>query len=422
MNIIQLIIYFFLEMLITAIMLFCTGKMFDKKIKVNKQNILTFILITILLLINNLYNVVSLKAIIAMILFYISNKLIYKSSVKTTLLYVIIYTFISLVLEIILSPICLIKIKNIYVLNNKTILKIFFSIINGICLVFIFSNKHILNIVNKIISSLSKFFNFFNVSIIILFILNILIDTRALELKNFSIVIVSCVCTVFMIISIKIILIDKYNINILQERNKNIKDSYKAYEETIEECRILKHNLKNELYAMKSSLPHEYQDLLNKIIIKYNKNYEWINNIGDIPGGLQGLIYLKINEANQKKINIYINTDKSIKTNEKDYLDLCNIVGILLDNAIEASKLTKKRIIEINIKEDIDEINIKIINLFNNSIDTSKIGEKNYSTKEFKSGLGLNYIKKVKNSNINVNFKIINDVFITNVLYKQIKK
>ena len=124
-------------------------------------------------------------------------------------------------------------------------------------------------------------------------------------------------------------------------------------------------------------------------------------------------------EAKNKKIKVYINSQKKINTSDKDYLDLCNIVGILLDNAIEASEQTKNKIIEINITETKNEILIKISNNFVNKVDINKIGKKNYSTKELKSGIGLNYIKKVNNSKIKVKFFIINDIFITNIFYKK---
>ena len=137
--------------------------------------------------------------------------------------------------------------------------------------------------------------------------------------------------------------------------------------------------------------------------------------------GLDNLKIIEDKEYNAKVLNseleeklsgIFLDMD-----NEKDYIDLCNILGILIDNAIDASILTKNKIIEININETKEYTDIKMLNTFVNSIDLNNIGKKNYSTKEYKSGIGLNYIKNVKNNNIKVNFSIINNLFITNIKY-----
>jgi len=77
----------------------------------------------------------------------------------------------------------------------------------------------------------------------------------------------------------------------------------------------------------------------------------------------------------------------------------------------------KSKVIEVNFKEINKSLNIRISNKYINDIDVNKIGNKNYSTKEYKSGLGLNFIKSIKNSKIKVNFKIVDNLFITDILY-----
>ena len=67
----------------------------------------------------------------------------------------------------------------------------------------------------------------------------------------------------------------------------------------------------------------------------------------------------------------------------------------------------------ININEENNHFKIEVINKFINNIDCDKIGTKNYSTKEYKSGIGLNYINKIKHNKVKVDFKIISDLFIS---------
>ena len=133
---------------------------------------------------------------------------------------------------------------------------------------------------------------------------------------------------------------------------------------------------------------------------------------------MQGLIYLKIKEAKNKKINIILNSENHINIKNKDYFYLCETIGILIDNAIEASIKSNSHTVVIDIDENEKRLKIDIINIFNNKIDLNKISKKNYSTKEIKSGIGLYYISKINNNNIDVKYKIINNLFISKIIYK----
>ena len=95
---------------------------------------------------------------------------------------------------------------------------------------------------------------------------------------------------------------------------------------------------------------------------------------------------------------------------------------ILIDNGIDACvNNNDSKIILLEIFNEKKKLHFKIVNPFNNIIDTNKIGDKNYSTKAIKSGIGLNYISNIKNKNIKIHRKIINNIFITDVEYKNVK-
>lgn len=61
---------------------------------------------------------------------------------------------------------------------------------------------------------------------------------------------------------------------------------------------------------------------------------------------------------------------------------------------------------------------LKVINKFSNKINLNEIGNKDYSTKNRNSGLGLNYISKIKNKNIKTNIQIVNNLFIASIEYE----
>lgn len=418
MEVLRFIIYVIVDIFMSLVMIYCCGKIINKNIKYNNK-IFTLLLITSTLTIaNNLYINISFKFLIAYIIYIVVNKIVLKKSLQETIIFTTIYLIIITILELLLS--CLIVIFNIdslNLLNNAIIFKTIISIIHSIITIIIFKNKTINPYINKINTLITNNINAF--LIIIVLLLNTISIYRYSNFLSVKVISFTLLISVFIIIILKITINDKHNIKVLEDKNNNLKESYKAYSNTIEECRELKHNLKNDLFSIKSLLPTDKQKIINDLIIKYNKNYDWINKIEEIPEGLQGIIFLKQNEALEKKIKIYINTSKKLETSNDDYINICSIIGILLDNAIEASSKAKKKIISINISERKSYLNIQIINKYNNNIDLNKIGKKNYSTKEIKSGIGLDYIKRIKSPKIKVEFKIINDLFISNIKYKK---
>ena len=86
--------------------------------------------------------------------------------------------------------------------------------------------------------------------------------------------------------------------------------------------------------------------------------------------------------------------------------EFARILGILLDNAIEASIGCEEKIINIIFKNDIKNYRQLLIveNTYNNlNVDTEKIFEKGVSGKEDHTGLGLWEVRKLVKKNKNIN-------------------
>lgn len=420
---INCLFYFVTEIIMVISFILCYKEISDCQFKKTTFNIFIILVASVILVFNNLYNFAGLKIVSTSLLLCIIAFLIFKDKVKNIIINIIMYIFVGLIAELFFSIIFMKLIKNINLLNTSVILKCSISIFYSIITVLIFKIKFVKNNINKLKKILcNKILNFYVLSIIIAFILIVSLYYLGTEYKSTLFIIYEAICTICIIIGVRTIINDKHNNMILSDKNKELIDSYKAYSNTIEEYREFKHNLKNDLYYLKTNLGTNDQEKVNNLISKYNTNIDWINKINDIPQGLQGIILLKINEAKQQKINIFVNTTEEIFVDNKEVLDFSNILGILIDNAIDATKNAKAKSITINISKIKKDLKIEIINKFTNIIDLKKIGEKNYSTKQYKSGIGLNYISKLAKPNISVNFKIMNDIFITDILYKKNSK
>ena len=411
-------IVFYISIIFMAISLvYSYARVNNKQIILNKKIFIIVAISSILSLYNNLYSDSTLKIIFAFIITFLMEKLLFKDNYKDVFFTVSSLTIVSILLEILLSAGLSLIETNIDSVNNNIVIKSLLSIFHSIMMFLIFK----FNLVNKYIykakESILNLANIYTLICIIILSLNVIIYLRCFDFNKIAVLVISIISLLLLILCLRIIINDKYNNKILVETNKNLKDSYNAYSNTIEECRELKHNLNNDLYSLKSSLPNQYHIQINNILKKYNKNYEWITKIDCIPEGLQGLIYIKKIEAKKKHIDLIVDSDNKIEINNDDYIDLGGIISILIDNAIEASVNSKGKVIEIKIASINKKLRVTIINKFSNRIDINKIGNKNYSTKKLKSGLGLNYINKVKGNKIKTNFKIINDLFISEVVY-----
>lgn len=417
MNILNFMSYFISEMFLVFVYIFSYVKINKKTFEITGKNIIVLIMLTILLLVNNFYNISGLKIITTFILCVLTAKIIFKDKLKNILFTVTIYILISMIVEIVLSLAFMKCIRNIEYLNKTVFFKCLLSIIFSTINLVIFSLNKTISIINKLRNIINKYASFYLfvgilgiATIIGLYLIgrNNIIDKYFVIYEIFSLL--------FILLSFKIIINDKYNNKVLMENNKDLKESYKACAEVIEEYKEFKHNLKNDLFHLKANVPKENQKEINSILTKYNEGIDWVNKINCIPEGIQGIIFLKIKEAKTKNIKVYLNTvDEKIEVTSKEFLNISNIIGILLDNAMEATLKTESKIIYIDIVENNKTIKIVIMNRFKNAIDLKKIGKKNYSTKEYKSGLGLNYINKIKKNKVKVYFKIIEDLFITTV-------
>lgn len=86
--------------------------------------------------------------------------------------------------------------------------------------------------------------------------------------------------------------------------------------------------------------------------------------------------------------------------------EFARILGILLDNAIEASEQCNEKVINITFRDDSKNYRQLIIienTYINKEVDTEKIFEKGVSEKENHTGLGLWEVRKMIKKNNNTN-------------------
>lgn len=208
------------------------------------------------------------------------------------------------------------------------------------------------------------------------------------------------------------------NINAKEaDRLRNQLDSNTQYLNNVKmmdkQIRMIKHDMNNQLQVVADLIKnHEYDkadELLKKIGVNLNKTQDYINTNNSV---LNTIINNKIDMARSQKIEFTVCIHKSVK--KMDDVDICSVVGNVLDNAIEAElkETEDKREIELYIFWDGQDCVLRVKNyiskavLCNNpELNTSKTDKKYH-------GLGTSIIKDtVEKYNGTVDMYEENDMF-----------
>lgn len=202
-------------------------------------------------------------------------------------------------------------------------------------------------------------------------------------------------------------------------------------EDWIENDQLNRHEYKNDLAILRTKTedPEVINFIDEKLVSKMDVDSSLINNLKNIPkGGLKGLIYYKYILAKNKKINITIDVSKkatkqlsAIKGN--NFKDLCHLLGIYTDNAIQAAKSSSKKSMSIEIYVMENNLHFIISNSYRENIDLSQWGKKGFTTKGRNHGNGLYFASKIirRNSKFDYKITIINHFLVQKLILKNDK-
>ncbi|MEB7778599.1 GHKL domain-containing protein [Staphylococcus equorum] len=135
---------------------------------------------------------------------------------------------------------------------------------------------------------------------------------------------------------------------------------------------------------------------------------------------IKGLLTTKILQAQEKNIRISIEVPETIEKIDMPIINLSRVIGILLDNAIEASeKIVDDPLIRIAfIKNEDDSVMFIVMNKCDTDMPrVHTLFQENFSTKGKNRGLGLSTLKELTDttSNVLLDTTIDNNYFIQKV-------
>lgn len=391
------------------------GEITSKKVNFNFVNIIPLFVFTFATFINNYYQIPFLKLflsifIVLLMLIYYFREELSITLFKLFLIYVVLYLCdFSISFVFVFFPF-----NSLTDLGGINVLKGLCTILVSLILMLIFSINFFVNFLNKLIKYVKEKLNFLYVIVplftLLVFIVLVNLYSYVLDFLMFSVVLLilfvfSFLCVIMIFQYFK----NKHN----EEEQKSLLDLMNEYERMLDHDRINKHEMLNNLVTLKTfknKSSKEYELLLDDIISDYQfKKSEFYSKLYKLPSGVKGIIYYKIANIKDKDINIELLISKNVKNrfenlNSRLYFRVCKILGIILDNAIEATSESESKNILIDIYLEDENIIFYIENSFNNNIDLDKITEKGESSKGSNRGYGLFIANKLVKEKDDITF------------------
>ena len=209
----------------------------------------------------------------------------------------------------------------------------------------------------------------------------------------------------------------------------------KTYEEVIEEKSKNQHEYQNQLILIKEMLGTRNKKVRDHIselleLEDQTEKYNWLNKLKNIPnGGLKGLIHYKITEMMKKDIKLYVDINDNVNNKRiNKYLndnlhDISKIIGVYIDNAIEAAVESKQRYIIIEAMIENNKLDFSISNTYSGTIDFNSIDKKGYSKKGKGRGYGLSLVQDIINRRKDIDqYREFNGIFFVQHLIIDIHK
>jgi len=393
-----------------------------------KVSIMFFMILFVANIVSTIYIPIQFRFIYGLLIHSLLTLFILKQNIIKSISIGFIIMFMVTISEIIVS-ILLVFGFNIEIDTIKTnqLIMVILNVSIAILMSVIISFKKIREITKKLIfwfeTSKVKYY----IIVIILLILYLLVAKNATLTKNYNDFLLNLVFIIFISILLIAVLNSKIDIYNLNKANEQMMKYLNKYEKIITQQGKTNHEFKNQLLVIRG-----YADTNIKKLRKYlteitkdignNKSNYLVSQLNNLPnGGLKGLFYYKILEMEERNLVYELYIDKKIKNyfskaNEKIYTKLTKVLGVCLDNAIEAASTTTKKeiLMQIYIREN--KAVFIIDNTFKNkNIITKLEPQSEINTK--KRGYGLLILKEIINGqkSISINQKTSENTFITEV-------
>lgn len=334
----------------------------------------------------------------------------FKKDISNSVYYALAYELLAYLCEIIISVIFVFVFKiNISSYEKFQFSLLIFSTCNCLLIYLLSKIKFICKNIQKLNLVISKNHKDWIYILIIMIILSMLLVFNNNNLGNGINYYINACMVIFVIFSLIYVIYNKFQRQAIEEKYNESMEYVLRYEKIINEQGKKNHEYNNQLMVIKGYVnnPERLTEYLEEVIGDHRtgQNYT-VKQLGFLPdGGVKGLLYHKLSKMEDNNIKYYLYVDQNIKDKDiesfdlKTYRDLTKLLGVFLDNAIDAALKSEEKEIEVELKDKDDCLLVIISNTYDKSTDINKVGKSGFTTKGVGHGFGLSIVKDIARTN-----------------------
>ena len=387
-----------------AVLVWCYSKTGVER-KSNKiKCAISLVILSALVYLVNVFIGTSFKWIAVYTLITLLFSFNYREDVYYVIFKSIIVYVIMIFADIISSIVLMAFVKSVNV-ETVNLFKALGSFLNSTCMFVMFSFKPFVKLINLFFSKILKksYLPVICVSFFLLFVFW-LIEYYHKVIFSSDTIIISIIVMLFLMF-LFVILALQY----LKNKNNEIQKQQllvlmHEYENVLNQTSENRHEMLNDLLILRSIADKnssEFTRTLDGIIRQYDtKKFKKYTSLAKLPTGVKGMIYYKIAFINENEINFdtVVNGVDYAKFEAMDkelYYKVCKILGILMDNAIDACVDSDKKKLVVSVYTENEDLCVEIDNSYSGILDKDGIKKKGYTTKGKNHGYGLTILNRI---------------------------
>lgn len=396
----------YLAILLNSYVLFwCYSKTGVERKTSKLKYFFSVLIISILVFIVNMCVTTSVKFVLIyllMCLLYYYNyeeKYLYFTLFKTILIYILMF-----ITDIIASLILM----NLTVPTNPNVinlLKALGTLLNSILMFGLFKINYFVNLLNNFLSKIMKK----EAKILTIFAILLLITLWCIGFEyrlhaSFVSFVSLITVVIFLCLMVSVMVYQYFNNKEVENEKQQLQELMHEYENVLNQTSENRHEMLNDLLILRSIADKnssEFTRTLDGIIRQYDtKKFKKYTSLAKLPTGVKGMIYYKIAFINENEINFDtvvngVDYAKFEAMNKDLYYKVCKILGILMDNAIDACVDSDKKKLVVSVYTENEDLCVEIDNNYSGIVDKDGIKKKGYTTKGKNHGYGLTILNRI---------------------------
>ena len=410
-------------------------KLHNEKINFKNYKVYLVGIVLSIFLILNFYFINSyIKILTLIIIMTLCNYFLFPKEKNANIVVPIIGEFILIISEVIISILFFIMLKiegnDLLTLYAGTVIGNFTIGLNSVLLVNLKIFKKITDKVTDVISNINK-----NILIIVLgiliIIINFLLAIPYYKIKTAYIIVFNAITIVVYSFIVFKMFEEKSRYIKMNNKYNMTNTTLKELEQNVTRLKITNHENKNQLLTIRNMIK-KGED--SKSLIKHIENIVNTKIKDDETLMLQtstitnsmisSIVYSKMLTMKENNVDAALIISRDIKdlylSDIPDELavEICKIIGVYLDNALEEVSKYDEKIINIEFYAEKKTLCIAISNNFEGEIDFEKMDNPGYTTKENGHGYGLSLVREI----IENNDRLSSEREIKDNIFKQILK